>query len=251
MKCVKMLKLALVVLFICFGISGLSQAQDELICGQDPSILGGEKGWELAKDKDGIKVYLRQTPLSPIRAFKGVAEVDVDFSRLVALIWDGEGYIDWLILCNESKLLNTESDTEQILYTMNKPPWPVKKRDNILHRTISQDPETLAVTIQMCLLNDYLPEKKGHVRVPLLTGYGKITPLGNGKAELIYEVLVDVGGAIPKWIQNFCVVNTPYATIQNIRKMLPLDKYRGVKYGFLKYPEGNADSQVMGMLENK
>ena len=84
-------------------------------------------------------------------------------------------------------------------------------------------------------------EKKGHIRIPLLTGYGKMTPLENGKTELVYEVLVDVGGWVPKWIVNFYQANTAYITFQNLRKLLPLEKYKDVRFSFIKYPDDKTD----------
>lgn len=239
--------------FICLSISFTSvNAENRLICGQDNTVLAGEEGWKLVQGKDDINVYLRKTPISPIKVFKGVMELDIEFSRLVALIWDGEGYTNWLMLCSEAELLEVVSDTEAYLYTMNQPMWPVKKRDNICHRTIYQDPETLAVTVETCLAEDYIPEKKGRVRVPLLMGYGKVTPLENGKVELIYEVLCDVGGWIPAWIINYYAVNTPYTTFQNLKKMLPLDKYKDVRYSFITYPNNQGvEISAAGMLNKK
>lgn len=250
MNHVRAIFLLFVVFFISLAFVTGSLAEERKICGQDPSVLGGDEGWTLEKEGEGIQIYLRKTSISPIKVFRGVSEFDVEFSRMVALIWDGEAYTDWLLLCNEAKLLDEVNDTEQYLYTMNQPMWPVKKRDNICHRTIFQDPETLAVTIEMCLDKDYIPEKKGRIRVPFLTGYGKMTPLENGKTELVYEVLVDVGGWVPNWIINFYQANTAYITFQNLKKLLPLEKYKDVRYGFIKYPEEKKCKQpVVGMLK--
>ncbi len=229
-----LLSIVMVVLLISF--SSLVQAEERLICDMPRSDLGGDEGWKLAKDKKGIKVYLRKTSLSPVRIFRGVAEFDVEFDRLVSLVWDGSRYTDWILLCDGTELLEEVSDTEQYLYTVNKPIWPVKKRDNVYHRKIFQDPETLAVTLQMCGVDGYLPEKKGYVRIPLLVGYAKVTPLSNGKVELIYEVLVDVGGWIPKWVIDYYQANIAYITLRRIQKMIPLEQYKDERYGFLKYP---------------
>jgi hypothetical protein len=69
-------------------------------------------------------------------------------------------------------------------------------------------------------------------------GYGKITPISKNKTELVYEVLVDVGGMVPKWIVNYYQGNIAYITFRNlIKKMMPLTAYEGVKYDFIKYPD--------------
>ncbi len=231
MRRVKAGVILLLLLFVC--IAGASHTPVIKVCGRDLSALGGEKGWKLVKDKNGIKVFLRKTSLSPIKVFRGVMEVETEMNRLVGVLWDGENYTKWLVLCNEAKFLKIYSETEQILYTMNKPPWPVSKRDSICHRRIYQDPATKSVYVEMCGIPNFVPERKGRIRVPLLTGYGKLTPLGDGKVELVYEVLVDPSGMIPDWVVNFTVVNTPFSTLQNLQRMLPLEEYKDFDMSFI------------------
>jgi hypothetical protein len=246
MKCIKKvfpLFILLVLFLTCSSMlhakenTDVPKAEKRLLCNLPPADLGGDEGWELAKDKKGIKVYLRKTSLSPIRIFRGVATFDADFGQMVALIWDGERYVEWLLLCDEAKLLEVVSDTEQYLYTVNKP-MVIRKRDSACHRQIFQDPKTLAVTVEMCNAEGYIPEKKGYIRLPVMYGYGKITPISKHKTELVYEVLVDVGGMVPKWIVNYYQGNIAYITFRNlIKKMMPLTAYEGVKYDFIKYPD--------------
>jgi hypothetical protein len=205
-------------------------------CGLNEDVLDGDDGWYLYKEKDGIKVYRRVTPITPVKSFKAVAEVEGDLKRVAALFWDGERYVNWLHLCDEARMVEVLSETETIMYTMNNTPWPLSERDNVNHRKIYQDPETLAVTIEVCNMPDYLPEQKGRVRMPILVGYERIIPKGNGKLEIIYEVLTDPGGWIPNWMVNMLGWDAPYRTLMTLRKMLPLDEYKDVKLDFIKTP---------------
>ncbi len=252
MKRVRIFNILFSILVFNLVVLGNTAAEERFFCDQINEIQDADEDWELAKDEAGIKVYTRKTLLSPIKVFRGVMEIDVDFSRLVALIWDDQSYIDWLVLCSGVKRLNMLSETEQIIYVTNALPWPLLNRDAVMNRTISQDPETLAVTVEMCLIPDYMSHQEGYVRVPLLAGYGKMTPLKNGKVELIYEVLVDAGGKVPTWIQNFGVVETPHYTLNKIKKLLPLEKYKDVRYGFITYPEiKGTQSQVAAIARKK
>ncbi len=255
MKRIKKILILFFAVFFCLIGSGLLQAEERLVCNLPPADLGGDEGWELVKDKKGIKVYLRKTSLSPIRIFRGVSTFDADFGQMVALIWDGERYVEWLLLCNEAKILEVVSDTEQYMYTVNKP-MVIRKRDSATHRMISQDPDTLAVTVEMCNAVGYIPEKKGYIRLPIMYGYGKIIPISKNKTKLVYEVLVDVGGWVPKWIINYYQGNIAYITFRNlIKKMMPLTAYEGVKYDFIKYPDfdnkSNSTAKIVGKTEIK
>jgi hypothetical protein len=229
-----------IALLIYMGVPGHLQAEERKFCNLDTEILGSDTGWELAKDKNNIKVYLRETDLSPVKVFRTVTELEVDFHRLVAMVWDGESYPDWLYLVNEVEILAEVSDTQQYTYTIHNAMWPVKKRDYISLRQIYQDQKTLAVTVETCLAKDYMPKKKGLVRIPFIYCYGTMTPIGNGKVKLLYEVLVDAGGWLPKWVIEFYQPIVGYITFRNIQKKLPLEKYKDVRFDFLKYPDEGA-----------
>lgn len=209
----------------------------EKYCGLNDDVLGGDDGWYLYKEKDGIKVYRRVTPITPIKSFKAVVEIEGDLKRVSALFWDGERYTNWLHLCDEARMVEVLSETETIMYTMNNTPWPLSARDNVCHRKIYQDPETLAVTIELCNMPDYLPSQDGRVRMPILVGYERIIPKDNGKLEVIYEVLTDPGGWIPNWMVNMLGWDAPYRTLMSLKEMLPLDEYKDVKLDFIRMPE--------------
>ena len=213
-------------------------------CGLRDDVLDGDGGWYLYKEKDGIKVYRRVTPITPVKSFKAVTEIEGDLKRVAALFWDGERYVNWLHLCNEAKMVERLTDTETILYTMNDTPWPLSPRDNVCYRKIYQDPKTYAVTIELCNMPEYLPAQKGRVRIPILVGFERITPKDNGKLEVVYEVLTDPGGYIPNWMVNMLGWDAPYRTLMKLKAMLPLDEYKDASMDFIKLPEKS--QQAMG-----
>ncbi len=225
-----MKRLLIIFLLSIMFMVNYSPARD---CDKVDSVIGGDEGWKLKKNKNGIKVYLRKTSISTAYTFRGVVELEANLETVVGLIWDGERYTDWLVLCNESKFIEVISETEQILYTMNEPVWPIAKRDSICRRKIFQDPETKSVTVEMCGIPEYIPVRKGRVRIPVLMGYGKVTPKEDGKVELVYEVLIEPGGWIPNGLANLLVVNVPFRTLRNIQDMMPLKKYQGTDISFI------------------
>lgn len=199
-------------------------------------VLGGDERWELVKNKNEIKVYTRSVPISPIKSFRGVTELDTDLSTMVAFFMDVKSYTKWMKLCKSAEKLAEATDHGWYQHTVNNPPWPVMLRDCIVRTYWSQDLETHVVIFEFYNYPDYIPEIKGHVRAPEIMGYYSLTPQKNGKVELAYEALADPGGWIPTWIVNWGLVATPYSTLLKIRKMMPMDQYKGQRFSFLEDP---------------
>jgi hypothetical protein len=217
--------------------------------------IGGDQGWTLAKDKKGIKVYHRKIDITPIKVFKGVAELETELTPLVAFLMDVHKFPSWIVMCNSIEVLKStgeEADEiDQVLYcvyTINKPPWPVKPRDNVVCAIVTQEHETLTLRVKGFSLPEYIPHKKGLVRCPLLMMELKFTPLDNGNTEFTFETVVDVGGLIPKWVINVYSVHIPYMTIQNIRKQMPFEeKYKKKKIKWLKAPPSHMKARNVVM----
>lgn len=47
--------------------------------------------------------------------------------------------------------------------------------------------------------------------------------------NVAYEMSIDTGGNIPKWVVNSMAVDLPFYTLQNLRKLSGEDKYRIAK----------------------
>jgi hypothetical protein len=199
--------------------------------------IGGDQGWKLKKNKKGIKIYVRKVSISPILSFLGVVELETDLSTVVAFMTDVSQYTSYMQMCNHAEILQHVSVTDKIFYTINRPPWPVKPRDNIALSKWAQDPDTLIVSGKCLSLPEFLPHKKEFIRCPLLLIDFSLRPLDNGNTEFTFEAIVEVGGWVPNWVVNFCLVDTPYTGIMRIRKLMPFDnKYKKQKLQWLKLP---------------
>jgi hypothetical protein len=67
-------------------------------------------------------------------------------------------------------------------------------------------------------MHDYIPEKKGVVRLPEGRGLWVFTPLENGKTEVYHRFGGDPGGNIPAWIVNMFLVDGPHKTILGLQE---------------------------------
>ena len=77
------------------------------VCGLSllASGLAHAEDWKLAKDEDGIKIYLSEVQGSKYKAYRGVTTIKADVATLRTLQEDVKGSCQWIHACAEQSLL--------------------------------------------------------------------------------------------------------------------------------------------------
>jgi hypothetical protein len=58
------------------------------------------------------------------------------------------------------------------------------------------------------------------VRVPIITGSIYLKKIDNAKTEVAYNIQLDPGGYIPKWIAEIFIGKIPIKTLQGLKKQV-------------------------------
>lgn len=196
-------------------------------------LLADEGGWELKRDRDGIAIYTRAVEGSSYRAVRATMRIASTASAAVALILDTDACSEWADLCKESRVFEQVSDTEMYVYTLNDVPWPVSDRDATTHVLWQQDPQSGAVTMTATIVSDKLPETPKAVRLAEGTTSWTFQPLPGGQLDVVSRAHIEPGGAIPGWLSNRLLVNSPFTTMAGMRAMLLSGRYDDVDIAFL------------------
>ncbi len=189
--------------------------------------------WELKKDKKDLKIYVRDSPDSPIKQLKMEFTVEASMSAIVALLQDISAIPEWVYKCPEAYRLKKVNTNEEVYYNLADFPWPLDDRDLIVRSTLVQDSITKVVRSESFNAPTYIPEKEGIVRIPKLHLWWEFTPRINGIVDVEYFLSSDPGGYIPAWIINLALDQGPIQTIKNFRKILKEPKYRDAKLDFI------------------
>lgn len=199
--------------------------------------LSAEKDhWVLKRDRHGIQIYTRSVEGSPYKAVKGVTSVNATLSSLVALISDTDACSDWADLCDESSVYESVSKTEKYIYMLNYLPWPVANRDVLVHVVWSQNPDNLSVSIHSQATEGLLEKNKGVVRLTQVNASWDFIPLPDGGVEVTTLAHVNPGGLLPAWITNLLLVDSPFNTLINLKKVVKRPKYQHAEVSFIVEP---------------
>ena len=195
-----------------------------------------EAKWKLALDQKGVKVHTRKIAGIDFKEFRGSTTVKTSLSSLVALVMDAAAASEWMKNCSKSELLKQTSPHAVYNYSLSKAPWPVKDRDSVIQQVVTQDKESLVVTIKQAAKPDFIAEKKGVIRVKRIQGLWQFTPQKDGTVEVVYQVLSDPGGGIPPWLVNSMIVSQPYETLLKLHKIVQKEKYQQADLAYIRSP---------------
>ena len=194
--------------------------------------LNAQTDWELKKEKDGIKVYLREVEGSKIQEYKAEAILKGKVSSYIAVMKDVNSYAELYEHTKEVRLIN-ENDTFHVHYLATDTPWPVKDRDAVYSSTYSQYYDTKLVRIDMKIETGYVDENDDYVRMEKADGYWLFYQIEPNKVEITYQMHAEPGGSIPNWVINMFLVDTPIEDIKMLQERAQLEKYSNQKFNFL------------------
>jgi len=179
--------------------------------------LNAQTDWELKKEEDGIKVYLREVEGSKIQEYKAEAILKGKVSSYIAVMKDVNSYEELYEHTKEVRLIN-ENDTFHVHYLVTDTPWPVKDRDAVYSSTYSQHYDTKLVRIDMKIETGYVDENDDYVRMEKADGYWLFYQIEPNKVEITYQMHAEPGGSIPNWVINMFLVDTPIEDIKMLQE---------------------------------
>lgn len=208
-----------------FSLAGLS------VSAQANNV--GEWELELEEDEAQLKIYTRKIEGSSLKEFKGEMLVDTTLTALASLLLDAQAATEWMHQCEKFEVIEEVAPQDIVIHFINGAPWPVSDRDAVVSSQMSQDPETLAVRIDVKALTDYMPEDDDFVRIPRMEGHWAFIPT-DGKVLVRYQIHAEPGGSLPAWLANSVVVDTPQHTMLNMLDMLKRDNYKQAQLNSIK-----------------
>lgn len=174
--------------------------------------------WKLAKDKNGIQIFTRNIEGTKFKEYKTLCEVDVTPEDLLAILVDVESYTEWMAHVKVAEILKTEGEDRFYVYSEVGVPWPFDNRDEITLSVVKRQEESQEITIEIEIIQGYVPEKKGIIRMPSGSGVWIFTPIENGKTKIYHQFGADPGGKIPAWVVNMFLVDSPYKTMLGLQE---------------------------------
>lgn len=189
--------------------------------------VAADDGWVLARDRAGIQVWTRAVPDYPTREFKATTTVKTTLGGLVALIMDTANAPQWVYRTSRIDLLKRD-DTKGLflIQAYMDFPWPMSNRDAVMEGSISQDAKGVVTVKSHGVESSVYPVPSGYVRMVDMVGNWRFKPLKDGMVEITMLGRANPGGSIPASVINLLVHETPYKTLQGLRRAVGNEIYQ-------------------------
>jgi hypothetical protein len=183
-------------------------------------ISFGQYSWKLQKNKNGIKIYLSETPNSDLKAIKAECEFAGNYSKLISIVSDVSQFNSWVYNSKNCRILKQISPNDFIYYTETYLPWPISNRDAIIHMQIKTDSLPRLLTITGSSEPALVPGVPDIIRVIQYKAYWKITMPTDKTIHIDYIAEINPGGNIPAWIINSFSDKGPFETFNSLSEKL-------------------------------
>lgn len=199
--------------------------------------------WQLAKEASGVEVYTADVAGSKFKIFKGVITLDTSMASILGVLNDTSACSKWLHLCERSEILELTSFSRRIIYQVNDMPFPVSDRDVVILALTSHEPDTGKFTITLESRPDLYPIKKP-VRIRISRGSYTLTPVADGRIEVIWQHFTDPAGSLRPFLVNALVEDVPLKSLANLKNLVADEKYQALK---IDYDE---EGTPVGLIES-
>lgn len=171
--------------------------------------------WQLAKDEDGIQVYLDQVPGSKYQRFRGVTQIKASVNTLIDLQENLRVACKWLYGCATMRLLDVEGDSTWVYLTTDLP-WPASPRDMVI-RVQTERTDDGGLVRRLSAVAGKVKRAPGLIRVSQLKGLWTLVPKGDQLTEVTYQLQAEPAGDIPSWLANQFVIDAPMVSLRTLR----------------------------------
>jgi hypothetical protein len=180
----------------------------------------GQNDCILRKDQDDIKIFICKAEHTKLKSIRAAFKANIASDDLVKLVKDVAGYNNWQFNTINAHILKVISDNELIYYAEVVAPWPISNRDLVVSLKVYKDSVKNAIIVSANSVPDYIPHKKGIVRVPFSNSQWMIMPLTESSTAVDYTMLINPGGSVPAWMVNMVAEEAPYKSFKDFIKKI-------------------------------
>ncbi|MEG1629227.1 START domain-containing protein [Pseudomonas sp.] len=173
------------------------------------------EAWHLAKDEDGIQVYLDEVPGSKYQRFRGVTLIKASVRTLGDLQENLRIACKWLYGCASMRLLEVEGDSTWV-YLTTELPWPASPRDMVI-RVQTERRDDGSLLRHLSAVTGKVERQPQLIRVSQLKGLWTLVPKGEQLTEVTYQLEAEPAGDIPSWLANQFVIDAPIVSLRTLR----------------------------------
>ena len=169
--------------------------------------------WVLKKDKNQIKVYLRNLDYNS-QQYRAETIVEADINSVSSHILDFNNSFKWMYKLKSSKILSKKSDSLFYVYFTVKINWPLKNRDLVSDVIVSKTENK--VIIELNSVPGYMEINPNFERIKDTKSVWKLEYFTKNKTKVSLQSYAVIEG-IPTFISDFFILESPLYSLNNLK----------------------------------
>ena len=169
--------------------------------------------WLLKKDKNQIKVYLRNLDYNS-QQYRAETIVESDINSVSSYILDFNNSFKWMYKLKSSEILSKESDSLFYVYFTVKINWPLKNRDLVSDVIVSKTENK--VIIELNSVPGHMEINPNFERIKDTKSIWKLEYLTKNKTKVSLQSYAVIEG-IPTFISDFFILESPLYSLNNLK----------------------------------
>jgi hypothetical protein len=174
--------------------------------------------WNLKFESEQVRIFKRKDRDQRQDLYRLEGLVAASIRSFHDFIDNTEEIRNWFPACTSAELLEQINDNEKIVRIVLDLPFPVRDRDAVVHVRKAAG-YTGQMTYSVTNRPDYIPRRKGFVRVPQV-GCEMALTTDEGSVQVIQTSSFDMGGTLPGFIMDLVFPKTMAASFMNIKSEL-------------------------------
>ena len=170
--------------------------------------------WDLRKNQDSIKVYIRNID-NNTKEYLAETIINSEIDKIYNTIIDFDNSYKWMYKLNSSKILE-KTDTLMYVYFVVDMNWPLKNRDLVSDAVITKKNDE--IIIEMNSYPDRIPSNEKLIRIKESRSIWNLKRIDKGRTKVSLQSYAVVEG-IPTFIMDLFILDSPmYSMTQLIKK---------------------------------
>ena len=181
--------------------------------------------WTAAGTTRGVTVEFRDAPQLEVREVRATTELPFPAARIFPLVCDFTNYGSLVSGVQETKMISGAAPADYEIYMRYAPRFLIVSARDVVVRVQGRSTPQGSGACEWTDLKEREPERKGIVRMPLLRGSWTIERLDAKRSRVVYQVAVNPGGGLPRWLVRRGAVSALPGVIEQVRRRLERESH--------------------------
>lgn len=169
--------------------------------------------WELKKEENDIKVYLRKNEINNVE-YLAETKINSNINSILEIILDYDNSHKWMYKLEDSRILEKKYDSIFYVYFTMEMGWPLKKRDLVSDVKLRKEDDFVSVNLSS--VPDFIPEDDKYIRISDSKSVWTLSKINDSETKVTLQSYAVIKG-LPSFVVELFIIDGPIFSLSNLK----------------------------------